>query len=294
MTFDWQVNWADLLPAAIKIVVIIVIVLALLFIIRRIVPKLIMARIPRIREESPEQLAQRSKTLSRVIIQVISFIVWLVAILMILSAVGINIMPLIAAIGIAALAVGLACQNIIRDYVHGFFIIMEDWYRVGEVAMMAGIAGVVDAMTLRRTILRDINGTMHVIPNNKVDLASNMTRDWARLNLNIAVAYKENLSNVFGIINQIGRELKDDPVWGKDLLTTPEVLRVDNLGDNGIEIKILADTKPIRQWALMGELRKRLKDRFDEEGIEIPWPHTKVYFGNELRGERVNIDEGAR
>jgi small-conductance mechanosensitive channel len=121
-----------------------------------------------------------------------------------------------------------------------------------------------------------------------------MTRDWARLNLNIAVACKENLSNVFGIINQVGRELKDDPVWGKDALTTPEVLRVNNLGDNGIEIKILADTKPIRQWALMGGLRKRLKDRFGEEGIEITWPHTKVYFGNKLRGERVSIDQGAR
>ena len=255
---------------------------------------MITARIPRIREESPGQLAQRSNTLSRVIIQVISFIVWLVAILMILSAVGINILPLIAAIGVAALAVGLAAQNIIRDYIHGFFIIMEDWYRVGEVAMIVGIAGVVDAMTLRRTILRDINGTMHVIPNNKVDLASNMTRDWARVNLNVAVAYKENPSSVFGIINRIGRELKDDPVWGEDLLTTPEVTRVDNLGDHGVEIKILADTKPMKQWALMGELRKRLKDRFDEEGIEIPWPHTKVYFGNELRGERVVIDEGAR
>jgi small-conductance mechanosensitive channel len=228
-------------------------------------------------------LAQRSETLSRIVAQVVSVIIWVVAIIMILSALGVDITPLLAGIGVGALAIGFAAQNIIRDYLHGFFIIMEDWYRVGEVATVAGIGGLVENISLRRTILRDLNGTMHFIPNSKIELASNMTRDWSRINLNVSVAYGENLNNVFRVINEVGQELKDDPTWGKDLLTTPEVLRVDNLGDSGIDIKILADTKPIRQWALMGELRKRLKDRFDQEDIEIPWPHTKVYFGNKLR-----------
>lgn len=281
MTFDWEVNWADLIPSAIKIAVIIAIVLGLLFILRRIIPKLIMARLPRVREESPEQLTQRSQTLSRVVIQVVSSIVWIVAILMILSVAGINVTPILAAVGVAALAVGFAAQNIIRDYIHGFFIVMEDWYRVGEVATVSGIGGLVDNITLRRTVLRDVNGTMHVIPNSKIELASNMTRDWARVNLNVTVAYKENLDRVFGVINEVGSGLKDDPAWGEHLLTAPQVTRIDNLGDHGVEIKILADTKPMQQWALMGELRRRLKDRFDQEGIEIPWPHTKVYFGNQ-------------
>jgi small conductance mechanosensitive channel len=100
--------------------------------------------------------------------------------------------------------------------------------------------------------------------------------------LNISVGYKENLDRVFKVIDDVCHQFKDDPDWGKDMLNTPHVERVDNLGDNGIEVKILGDTKPIRQWALMGELRKRLKDRFDEESIEIPWPHTKVYFGNSI------------
>jgi small conductance mechanosensitive channel len=121
---------------------------------------------------------------------------------------------------------------------------------------------------------------MHIFPNSRVDQASNMTRDWSRVNLDVNVAYKENLDNVIQVINEVGQKLKDDPTWGQDLLTTPAVTRVNNLGSQGVEIKILADTKPIKQWGLMGELRKRLKDRFDEEGIEIPWPHTKVYFGN--------------
>lgn len=290
MSFDIDFNWADLIPGAIRVAFILGIVLVFLFVLRRIIPKMITARIPEIREESPEQLAQRSKTLSRVVVQVVSFVVWLVAILMILSVLGVNITPILATVGVAALALGFAAQNIIRDYLHGFFIIMEDWYRVGEVAnvsSMGVIGGLVENMTLRRTVFRDLNGTVHVVPNSKIELASNMTRDWARINLNVTVAYKENLGYVSLIIDEVCQGLKDDAVWGEDLLTAPHVERVDNFGDHGVEIKILGDTKPIRQWALMGELRRRLKDRFDEEGIEIPWPHTKVYFGNELRGEKI-------
>ena len=233
-------------------------------------------------------MAARSKTLSRIVVQVFSVVIWLMAIVMILSQLGVDIAPLLAGIGVAALAFGFAAQNIIRDYLHGFFILMEDWYRVGEVAVIQGTGGLVENITLRRTVLRDLNGTLHIFPNSRVEQASNMTRDWSRINLDITVSYKENLSNVFRVINEIGRELKDDPTWGPDLLTTPEVTRVNNLGDHGVEIKILGDTKPIKQWALMGELRKRLKDRFDQEGIEIPWPHTKVYFGNALSSEGNN------
>jgi small-conductance mechanosensitive channel len=288
LTSDFLSDLPPFIAGAIKVGGILIVAYILTLVARRLISKVIKAHIPKIHEEKPEELAQRSETLSRIVVQVISVIIWVVAIVMVLSALGVDTTPLLAGIGVGALAIGFAAQNIIRDYLHGFFIIMEDWYRVGEVANVAGIAGLVENVALRRTILRDINGTMHVIPNSKIELASNMTRDWSRINLNISVAYGENLSNVFRVINEVGQELKNDPVWGKDLLTTPEVLRVDNLGDSGIDIKILADTKPIRQWALMGELRKRLKDRFDQEGIEIPWPHTKVYFGNALRSSGNN------
>jgi small conductance mechanosensitive channel len=244
----------------------------------------IAARIPKIRDESADQLTARSTTLSGVVVQVVSAILWGVALVMILSVFGVDIGPLLAAIGVAGLALGFAAQNIIRDYLHGFFILMEDWYRVGEVASIAGVGGLVDAITLRRTVLRDLDGTMHVIPNSKVEMASNMARDWSRINLNVGVGYGEDLGRVSDVVNQVCQELQDDPTWGADLLTTPHVERVDNLGDSGIDIKIMADTKPAKQWALMGELRKRIKDRFDEEGIEIPWPHTKVYFGNQPGG----------
>jgi len=287
-TFGFLANLPPAVAGGVRVGIILVVALVIVFVARRMIPRLITARIPKLRKERPEQLAERSRTISRVLIQVVSILIWAIAIIMILSGLGVDITPLLASLGVASLALGFAAQNIVRDYLHGFFIIMEDWYRVGEVAMILGTGGLVESITLRRTILRDLNGTMHIFPNSKVESASNLTRDWARINLNVSVAYKENLSRVFGVINEVCQAFKDDPTWGKDMLNIPHVERVDNLGDSGIEIKILGDTKPIRQWALMGELRKRLKDRFDEVGIEIPWPHTKLYFGNTLRSDGNN------
>ena len=283
-TFDFNFDLVAVAAAAFKTGVILAATLVLLLAFRRSVPRLIRANIPRIREESPEELAHRSGTLSEVLVKAGSFLVWMVSLMMILGALGIPITPVLASVGLVGLAVGFAAQNIIRDYFNGFFIVMEDWYRVGEVAVVAGIGGLVVDMGLRRTVLRDLSGAMHVIPNSKIELASNLTRDWARINLNVGVAYKEDLDHVIQVTNEVCQQLKDDPTWGSDLLSTPKVERVDDLGQNGVEIKILGDTKPIRQWALTGELRKRLKGRYDQEGIEIPWPHTKVYFGSTPKG----------
>ena len=288
LNLDFTSNFTPFVAGAIRVGIIAGIALIIMLSIKTFVPKIIMARISKIHEESSEKLASRSKTLSLVIVKFATILIWIIAGIMMLSVVGVNITPILATVGVAGLALGLAAQNIIRDYLHGFFIIMEDWYRVGEVATVAGIGGLVEKIDLRRTVLRDLNGTMHVIPNSKVELASNLTRDWSRVNLNVSVSYKEDLNKVFTVINEVGKGMMEDPVWGKDLLTAPNATRVDNLGDSGIEIKILADTKPITQWGLMGELRKRLKNRFDQEGIEIPWPHTKVYFGDAPSGNGKN------
>jgi small conductance mechanosensitive channel len=281
--FSIDSNWALLVAGALKIFVISVMAAILVAVARRLTRRIITMKIPKVREELPNQLADRSRTLSRIATQFVAVVIWILAFLMILDVLGINIAPILATVGVASLAVGFAAQNIIRDYLHGFFIVMEDWYRVGEVAVISGTGGLVENISLRRTVLRDLSGTVHIFPNSKVESASNLTRDWARINLNVGVAYKENLDHVIDVTNKVCQEFKNDPVWGKDLLNMPHVERVDNLGDNGIEIKILGDTRPMRQWALTGELRKRLKARFDEEDIEIPWPHTKLYFGDTLQ-----------
>ncbi|MBF8265821.1 MAG: KefA, partial [Dehalococcoidia bacterium] len=144
----------------------------------------------------------------------------------------------------------------------------------------ADTTGVVEEISLKRTVLRDMDGAVHFVPNGEIRVASNLTRGWSRVNLNVSVGYNEDLSKVIDVINRVGKELYLDPSWSPNILTAPQVLWVDKLGDSGIEIKIIGDTKPLQQWPVMGELRLRLKKTFDEQGIEIPWPHTKVYFGN--------------
>jgi small conductance mechanosensitive channel len=264
----------------VKVAIILASAIALNIIQKKIIPRVIIAGIPKIRVESQDQLSTRSKTMASVLIKVIAIIIWIIAIVMVLGVIEVDIAPLLATLGVASLALGFAAQNIIRDFLQGFFIVLEDWYRIGDWVTISGVEGEVETVSLRRTVLREINGTMHVIPNSQIKFASNQTRDWARINLNVTVAYKEDISHVYQVINGVCQELKDDPNFGTNLTTTPSAMRVSDLGDYGVDICIRGYTKPGEQWGLTGELRKRIKNRFDQEGIEIPWPHTKVYFGN--------------
>jgi len=265
---------------AVKVVIILAIAIALNIIQKKMIPRVIVANIPKIRVESQNQLSTRSKTMASVLTKMMAIIIWIIAFVMVLGVIGVDIAPLLATLGIASLALGFAVQNIIRDYLQGFFIVMEDWYRIGDWVTIAGMEGEVETVGPRRTVIREINGTMHVIPNSQIKFASNQTRDWARINLYVTVAYKEDISHVYQVIDGVCQELKDDPDFGTNLTTTPSAMRVSDLGDRGVDICIRGYTKPGEQWGLTGELRKRIKNRFDQEGIEIPWPHTKVYFGN--------------
>jgi small conductance mechanosensitive channel len=226
------------------------------------------------------EIKKRTDTLSSILINIVGIIIAIIAILTILPEFGVNITTLIAGLGVGGLAIAFAAQNLVRDFITGFFILLEDQYRVGDVLAVAGIAGLVEEIALRRTILRDLDGIVHSIPNGKVEISSNMTKKFSRVNLDISVGYGENLDRVIEVINAVCYEIAEDPKWKPDLITTPAVVRVNNLGDSGIDIKIMGDTKPSRQWDVMGELRLRIKKTFDNQGIEIPWPHTKVYFGN--------------
>jgi moderate conductance mechanosensitive channel len=161
------------------------------------------------------------------------------------------------------------------------FILLENQYRRGDVVKIADASGLVEDINLRRTTLRDMDGAVHSVPNGEIRVASNMTKGWSRVNLNIGVSYGTDLDKAIAVANRVGRELAEDPAWSAHILKAPQVLRVDNLGDSAVEIKILGDTRPMQQWSVTGELRLRLKKAFDEENIEIPWPHLKVFFGRE-------------
>jgi small conductance mechanosensitive channel len=266
--------------SAIQIAIIIVIAVILAFIGKWLIPRMIMVRIPKIREESTQEQEARARTISRAIVRLYTIVVSIFAAIMVLGQLGIDIGALLTGLGVGALALGFAAQNIIRDYLNGIFILMEDWYRIGEWIGANGVEGTVEQFGLRRTVLREVDGTMHYIPNSQIPFAANRMRDWSRINLTVGVAYKENLDHVYKVINEVCRELKEEPEWGDKLLDIPAVVRVGNLGDHSVDIVIRGYTKAGEHWGLNGELRRRIKNRFDEEDIEIPWPHRKVYFGN--------------
>lgn len=225
---------------------------------------------------SETELAQRRETISQISIRTVEVVVLVIGGLTVLSTFGIDIAPVLAGAGVLGIAIGFGAQAIVRDVIGGIFIIVEDQYRKGDVVKIADTAGMVESITLRRTVLRDLDGIVHSVPNGLVAVASNYTHGWSRVNLDIEVAYKEDLDRVRTVMDRVGTELAADPDWAARILEAPKVLRVDALGQSGITLKVLATTLPLAQWDVAGELRRRIKAAFDREGIEIPFPHRVV------------------
>jgi len=278
---DWTpfVNW--LIEHGTRILLIIVASVAIYYILRHFVPIMVKRTISRAMVGKPKTaIKKRTTTLSNVFIETGMVFVGIVAIFMIISELDINIAPALAGLGVAGIAIGFGAQSLVKDLFNGVLILLENHYGIGDYVHIAGIDGLVEDISLRRTVLRDLDGMVHSIPNGEISVASNYTKEWSRANLNISVGYGEDLDRVIEVINRVGKEMAEDPDWAPRILKAPQTLRVDNLGDSGIDIKIVGETKPLAQWEVMGELRLRLKKVFDEEGIEIPWPHTKVFFGN--------------
>ena len=232
-----------------------------------------------VKGQSKQEIKKRTDTLTAVFVGLGKIVLATIIVFMILSELNVPVGPIMAGFGVVGIAVGFGAQYLIRDLIAGIFILLENQYRVGDVAKVADVAGLVEEVNLRKTVLRDLDGIVHHVPNGEIRVASNYTRQYSRVNLNVRVAYKTNLDHVINVINRVGEELAKDEKWRHKIITTPQVLRVDNLGDSGIELKILGDVKPIEQWDIMGELRKRIKEAFDKEGIEIPWVYTGLYFG---------------
>jgi small conductance mechanosensitive channel len=224
---------------------------------------------------------KRANTLNGILTTAAAVVIIIIVAAMVLSELGVDIGPLIAGAGVAGVAIGFGAQSIIKDFLSGMFIMLEDQYNVGDVIKVGSTGGLVEEVNLRRTVLRDLDGIVHSIPNGEITTVSNFTRDLARVKLDVPVGYGEDLDHVISVINEVGNKLGEDKYFKALITKAPQVLRVENFGDSGIDIRILGETQPMHQWEVTGELRKRLKRTFDEEGIEIPWPHTKLYFSDE-------------
>lgn len=227
--------------------------------------------------DSERAFEMRVKTLTRIIGAIYKVVVIGIAGLMVLSELGVNTAPLFAGAGIISLAIGFGAQDLVKDVVAGIFILFENQYRVGDVVQLANYSGTVEKMTLRVTVVRSLDGDVHYIPNGSIEQSTNKTLSFSRINLDVGVAYGSNIDKVEKIINKLGEKMAEDEVWGDDILEKPHMLRITNLAESAIEIKVVGKTKPERQWAVAGELRRRLLDEFEKNGVEIPFPQIVVH-----------------
>jgi small-conductance mechanosensitive channel len=258
----------------------IVAVLFAAFIINKVGKKFIDRTIRKaVKNADREAEEKREKTLIGIFSGALNIFVWLVAIMMILPELGLDVGPILAGAGILGVALGFGAQYMIRDFLAGLFIILEDQYRIGDVACLDNVCGGVEDITLRKTILRDLDGKVYHIPNGSFKMAANLTKDYSRAHMNISVAYKEDLDKVMALINKIGKEMAKDSPWKEYIIKPIQVLGPgpDSFADSGIIIKVLGETRPLKQWDTLKEFRKRLKIAFDKEGVEIPFPQMSIW-----------------
>jgi len=237
---------------------------------------------------------KRLTTIVRSLRWVSGGVVTSIALLIILREVGVDITPILTGAGIAGLAVGFGAQNLVRDIISGFFLIAEDQVRVGDVAVINGKGGLVEGIRLRTIVLRDFDGTVHVIPNGAITELSNLTKDFSYYVIDLGVAYKEDVDQVMATLREVGASLRADPEFRDWILEPLEVVGVDAFADSAVVVKMRIKTVPRQQWAVGRELRRRIKKTFDERGIEIPYPHLSVYFGEASKPFAVQVDDEGR
>ncbi len=241
-----------------------------------------------------DDLDRRIRTLQRLAVRIAAAVIGLVALLMILEEFDISIGPAVAGLGVVGIAVGFGAQTLIRDWLAGVFIILENQYSAGDVVRISGVDGVVEDFSLRRTTLRDLDGTVHTVPNGSIVVASNMTRGWARVNLDISVAYDTDIDRASGIIDDVGRSLTTDEAWRDKVIEAPSVQRVNALGDSSVTLKVLGQVRPAEQWAVAGELRKRILAAFATEGIEVPYPRQVMVTAGPARTAEATEPEATQ
>jgi len=228
---------------------------------------------------SKEAEEKRENTLISVLHGVVSLLIWIVAGLTLLSELGVAIGPMLAALGIMGVAVGFGGQYLIRDLISGLFILLENQYRIGDIVCFDSTCGSVEAISLRMTTLRDLDGTVHHVPHGQITRVSNETKIFSRVNLDIGIGYGASIDQAIEIVNRVGLELAEDPEWRPRIRSAPAFRRVEELADSSVVIKIVGDVAPLEKWSVTGELRKRLKEAFDAAGIEIPFPQMVVHQG---------------
>jgi small conductance mechanosensitive channel len=232
-----------------------------------------------------EEFQKRTRTLGEILRYVLVTVILIVAVMTVVKELGIDIGPVLAAAGIVGLAIGFGAQSLVKDVISGFFIILEDQIRVGDVVNIADKGGLVEKVNLRTTVLRDLAGNVHYVPNGLIKVVTNMTQEYSRYVFDIGVAYREDVDEVVEVIKSIDEEMRNDADFKGDILAPIEILGLDQFANSAVIIKARTTTAPIKQWRVGREFNRRIKKKFDELNIEIPFPHVTLYMGENKDGQ---------
>jgi moderate conductance mechanosensitive channel len=240
------------------------------------------------------ELEKRAATIGGILRKTIGIVIWAVAMVMALKEVGFDIAPILAGAGVIGLAVGFGAQNLVRDVISGLFMLMENQVSVNDIAIINGTGGLVEQINLRTTVLRGLDGTVHVFPNGAITSLSNMTREFSYYVFDVGVAYKEDTDRVVEVLKEISERMRQEEEFRPLIIEPLDVLGVDQFGDSAVVVKVRLKTIPSKQWQVGREMNRRIKKRFDEEGIEIPFPHRSLYFGEASIPFKLQMDSSTR
>jgi len=284
----WLINQG---PSLILIIILLVVSLKLLRVLIRRIKKILIHQATKNENINTLEAEKRIITLMGILKGAGKLIIWLVFIMIFLKKLGVDIAPILAGAGILGLAVGFGAQELVRDFISGFFLLLENQIRAGDYGIINGTEGLVEKIELRTLTLRDTAGVVHVFQNGKINSLSNMTKEWSAMIFNIGVAYKEDVDQVMRIMQQTADYMMEDSTFKDKILEPLLIMGLDRFDDSAVVIKARLKTIPGEQWALGREYRKRLKKAFDENGIEIPFPHTTVYWGEKMNNLGIVLDK---
>lgn len=285
---DWFIYQ---LPSLLLLIVLLFISLKLLKLLIRRLNKIFIYHATKNEKIDTLEAEKRISTLMSILKGLGKIIIWSIFLMIFLKKLGIDIAPILAGAGILGLAIGFGAQELVRDFISGFFMILENQIRVGDYGIIDGTEGLVEKIELRTLTLRDLSGVVHVFQNGKINSLSNMTKVWSAMVFKIGVAYKEDVDNVIRIMQHVGDEMIKDKNYKDKILEPLLIMGLDKFDDSAVVIKARLKTIPGEQWALGREYRKRLKKVFDEQGIEIPFPHTTVYWGEKIAPLELNVND---
>jgi moderate conductance mechanosensitive channel len=269
--FNWQQLANDLVEVAIIVAVSFLVYRAIKLLVKRLVAIKIDEEDPLIRR----MREQRAQTLGSLFTNVSLIVVGTITVLTVLS-VFINIAPLLASVSVVGLAISFGAQSLVKDIISGTFILIEGQFGIGDVIRIGTTGGLVEKMTLRTTVLRDLNGAVHIIPNGEIKQVSNLTKTWSRSVIDVSVAYAEDVDKIISMLQGVADAFQRDPKWQPLLLESPEVLGVESFTDTGVTVRMIAKTLPLKQWDVSRELRRRIKQRLDDQSIQMPQARVKM------------------